>query len=713
MTISTTIIKNSYSGDASTTVFAYAFKIVTTADIEVIIRSSAGVETTKTLTTHYSVSGAGVATGGNVTMVTAPASGETLVIRRSTTRTQAVDLVENDPFTANSVEGAFDKNLAISQEVQEELDRAIKVSKTNTITSSEFADSASDRANKALGFDDDGDLTTIASFLPKGGDSALFQYSTTTTDSDPSGGYLHFNNTTISSATILYVDDLGYGDIGSYGATGVSTPNIDALAMQGIRFTDAHSSAATCTPSRYSLLTGQYAFRNNAAILPGDAPLIIDHTKPTLPAMLKRAGYTTGVVGKWHLGLGDGAVDWNNEVKPGPIELGFDYSFLLPATGDRVPTVYLENHHVVGLDKNDPITVSYEKRIGDRPVGTESPELLKQTADLQHSATIVNGISRIGWMKGGKSAEWVDENFPHVFTQKAKSFIAKNKAKPFMLFFPFHDIHVPRVPNKMFAGKSPMGVRGDAIAQMDWISGQIIDELKKQGVFDNTLIIFSSDNGPVLDDGYNDQAAELVGQHDPSGAYRGGKYSAYEAGTRVPMIVTYPNGLKAKGDSAALISHIDLYRSFATLTNTPLLAGEAIDSENVLTALLDANKPARTEMLEESFTLSLRDGDWKYIAPFKGTTPDWLVNKDIENGLSSTAQLYRLEHDKKEKTNLIEQYPEQAKAMQARIEQIVAKQQGTFTHSSVLTGKVGAPPDCSGRPEAVSLKLLSPARRER
>ena len=210
MTISTTIIKNSYSGDDSTTVFAYAFKIVTTADIEVIIRSSAGVETTKTLTTHYSVSGAGVATGGNVTMVTAPASGETLFIRRSTTRTQAVDLVENDPFTADSVEGAFDKNLAISQEVQEELDRAIKVSKTNTITSSEFTTSAADRANTALGFDDDGDLTTVASFLPKGGDSALFQYSTTTTDSDPSGGYLRFNHATISSATIMYVDDLDY-----------------------------------------------------------------------------------------------------------------------------------------------------------------------------------------------------------------------------------------------------------------------------------------------------------------------------------------------------------------------------------------------------------------------------------------------------------------------------------------------------------------------
>ncbi|ANS05562.1 tail fiber protein [uncultured Mediterranean phage] len=212
MTISTTIIKNSYSGDGSTTVFAYAFKIVTTADIQVIIRSSAGVETVKTLTTHYSVSGAGVATGGNVTMETAPASGETLIIRRATTQTQAVDLVENDPFTADSVEGAFDKNLAILQELQEQADRSIKVSRTATITSSEITDSAADRASKTLGFDSSGDLTTVADFLPKGGDSALFQYSTTTTDSDPGGGYVRFNNATISSATIAYVDDLDYNE---------------------------------------------------------------------------------------------------------------------------------------------------------------------------------------------------------------------------------------------------------------------------------------------------------------------------------------------------------------------------------------------------------------------------------------------------------------------------------------------------------------------
>ncbi|WP_166425859.1 arylsulfatase [Paraglaciecola sp. 20A4] len=473
------------------------------------------------------------------------------------------------------------------------------------------------------------------------------------------------------NVVIFYVDDLGYGDISSYGMTAIETPNVDALADEGIKFTDAHSTAATCTPSRYSMLTGQYAFRSNAAILPGDAPLIIDHTKPTLPKMFQRAGYTTGVVGKWHLGLGDGFVDWNKDVKPGPIELGFDYSFLMPATGDRVPTVFLENHNVVNLDPNDPITVSYEKRIGHRPVGTESPETLKQTADLQHSATVVNGISRIGWMAGGKSAEWVDEDIPLVFTDKAISFIQENKDQPFMLYFPFHDIHVPRVPNKMFAGKSGMGPRGDAILQMDWMTGRIVDELKKQGLYDNTLIVFSSDNGPVMDDGYNDQAEELRGDHDPAGGFKGGKYSAYEAGTRVPMIVTYPNGLIQNGESDALLSHIDFYASFAELIGATLEKGAASDSVNVLPALLDSRASARQEMLEESFTLALRNGDWKYIEPFNGQTPDWLVNKTaIANGLQTSAQLFDLSKDKFEQHNVAEQHPELVTKFQARLNAI-------------------------------------------
>lgn len=476
------------------------------------------------------------------------------------------------------------------------------------------------------------------------------------------------------NVVIFYVDDLGFGDLSSYGMQQTSTPNVDALAQQGIRFTDAHSSAATCTPSRYSMLTGEYAFRNNAAILPGDAPLIIDSNKPTLADLFNKAGYQTAVVGKWHLGLGDGFVDWNKAVKPGPLELGFDYSFLMPATGDRVPTVYLEDHHVVGLDSADPITISYQQKIGQRPTGTERPELLKQTADLQHSATIVNGISRIGWMQGGQKAEWVDEDFPFVFTEKAINFIQQAKSEPFFLFFPFHDIHVPRVPHEMFAGKSGMGPRGDAILQMDWMTGRIVDALKQQGVYDNTVIIFSSDNGPVMDDGYNDQAEQLRGQHDPSGGFRGGKYSAYEAGTRVPMIVTYPNGLVQKGDSDALISHIDLYHSLAALIQQPIPDSEAIDSDNVLSALLDSRADGREEMLEESFTLSLRQGKWKYIEPFSGVTPAWLANKTaIENGLTTEPQLFDLSQDVTEQTNLAEKYPEVVKQLQQRIDEIRAK----------------------------------------
>lgn len=473
---------------------------------------------------------------------------------------------------------------------------------------------------------------------------------------------------------IFYVDDLGYGDVSSYGAIGVKTPNIDQLATNGIQFTDAHSSSATCTPSRYSLLTGEYAFRNKATVLEGDAALIIPVDKPTLPKMMKKAGYTTGVIGKWHLGLGDGKkpIDWNGKVSPGPLEVGFDYSFLMPATGDRVPTVYLENHTVLNLDINDPLEVSYISIIGNRATGTDNPELLRQGADPQHSNTIVNGISRIGWMKGSLSAEWKDEDFYQVFTNMANFFIEDNQHKPFFLLFSFHDIHVPRLPNNRFKDKSSMGVRGDAIAQMDWITGQVTNKLKAMNLLNNTLIIFTSDNGPVLNDGYDDGAVEKLGNHKPSGHFRGGKYSAFEAGTRVPTIIHYPAKVKP-GTSDALMSQIDIYASLAQLLNVKLADDEAIDSENYIEEWLTASGKGREELIEESYTLSLRNEQWKYIAPTKNENTWIKKNKDIESGLSNSPQLYNLTNDIAEKTNLSKAMPKKTLQLQAKLDLLVKR----------------------------------------
>ncbi len=471
---------------------------------------------------------------------------------------------------------------------------------------------------------------------------------------------------------ILYVDDLGYGDVGVYGAIGVKTPNIDKMAKGGLQFTDAHSSAATCTPSRYSLLTGNYAFRKNAAVLKGDAPLLINTTATTLPKVLKTAGYKTGVVGKWHLGLGDGNIDWNANVAPGPNEIGFDYSFLLPATGDRVPTVYMENGKVLNLSKDDPITVNYNKKVGDKPTGEENPELRRQIADNQHNKTIVNGISRIGYMGGGKSAEWIDEDFPYVFTKKAHSFIEKNKKNPFFLFYSFHDIHVPRLPHQNFKGSSEMGVRGDAIVQVDYVVGEIIKKVEELGIAENTMILFTSDNGPVLNDGYLDEAIEKLGNHKPSGVYSGGKYSIFEGGTRVPTITYWPKTIKP-ATSNALMNQVDLLASFTAMTNQEL-PKDIIDSKNLWNTWIGKSTNGRKSMLEEAYTFAYRESNYKYIQPKTGKNFDWITNdKGINSGISSEPQLYDLSKDAQEKNNIAKQFPEKVKLFEEKLQKIISK----------------------------------------
>lgn len=468
---------------------------------------------------------------------------------------------------------------------------------------------------------------------------------------------------------IIYVDDLGYGDLSCYGAKAVKTPHIDKLANNGLLFTDAHSSASTCTPSRYSLLTGSYAFRNNAAILPGDAPLIIDPETVTIADMLKKAGYATGVIGKWHLGLGNGEPNWNIEIKPGPKEIGFDYSFLIPATADRVPTVFVENQRVVNLEKENPIEVSYDHKIGTLPTGLEHPERLKMKADTQHSGTIINGISRIGFMSGGSSAHWKDEEFATVLSQKAKEFITKHKDRPFFMYYSLPSIHVPRSPNAKFVGATEMGPRGDDIVQMDWMVGEIMKNLRELGIDKNTLVIFSSDNGPVLDDGYADNAVELIGEHQPSGIYRGGKYSAYEGGTRMPTITYWPDVIKP-GRSDALFNQVDLFASLAALTGQQVDDKNAPDSKDMSAVLLGNSSDGRKSMLQESFTMSIRSGAWKYIEPLSKEVPDWLANKTIETGLSNMPQLYNLKEDPEEMNDLSARYPEKVKELAKELNRI-------------------------------------------
>lgn len=414
---------------------------------------------------------------------------------------------------------------------------------------------------------------------------------------------------------LIYADDLGYGDVSCYGGA-IDTPNIDRLAREGLNFTDAHCSAATCTPSRFALLTGRYAFRQQGTgILPGDANLIIKPGTTTLATLLKDAGYAAGVVGKWHLGLGEGKVDWNGEIHPGPNEIGFDYHFLVPATGDRVPCVYVEQAKVVDLNPSDPIAVSYSERIDGAPSGAERPDLLKQQLSHGHNQTIVNGISRIGWMTGGQQARWVDEEMADVLAGKACAFIEQRAGAPFFLYFATHDVHVPRVVHSRFVGKSGHGPRGDSILQLDWCVGEVLRTLDEKGLADDTLVIFASDNGPVLDDGYEDDANELLRDHDPNGPHRAGKYSLFEGGTRTPLLVRWPGRVPAGETSDALFGQVDLAASLATLVGVAIPEGSCPDSRNELDTLLGSDPAGRPHLVHEGRKLALRQGPWKFIPP--------------------------------------------------------------------------------------------------
>ncbi len=476
---------------------------------------------------------------------------------------------------------------------------------------------------------------------------------------------------------LIYADDIGYGDLSCYGAARVQTPHVDALANNGVRFRNAHSAAATSTPSRYGLFTGEYPWRRKGTgIAAGDAALIIKPDRYTLPKMMKEAGYATGAVGKWHLGMGaeTGKQNWNERVSPGPAEIGFDYSYIMAATGDRVPCVFMENQRTVGLDPKDPIEVSYTKNFPGEPTGKDNPELLtKLKPSHGHDMAVVNGISRIGFMKGGKSARWRDENIADSITAHAVRFIERNKDKPFFLYFGTNDIHVPRYPHERFRGKTDMGHRGDAIVQFDWSVGEVVRALKEAGVYDNTLIILTSDNGPVVDDGYVDESVEKLRNHKPWGPFRGGKYSTFEAGTRVPFIVHWTGNVRP-GISNALVSQIDMLGTLAELVGIDLAEARKFDTQNQLPAWLGNDFKGRDYVIGAASSLTVLTSEWKYIEPNKGNA--YSLHTNTELGNNPEDQLYNITIDRGEYDNVAVENPLMVKFMKQILEEEKAKGMG-------------------------------------
>lgn len=451
----------------------------------------------------------------------------------------------------------------------------------------------------------------------------------------------------------ILADDVGYADLGCYGATLIRTPALDRLAVGGVRFTDAYAPASTSSPSRYALLTGQYAWRRDVGILPADAPLAIGTDQPTLPRMLQRLGYRTGLVGKWHLGLGctDRPVDFNGDVEPGPLDVGFDYAYYFPATNDRVPCVYVEGRRVVGLDPADPIRVSYRAKVGDEPTGRNHPGQLRLPYHLGHDGTIVDGISRIGWMAGGQAARWRDEEMADTLAEHAVRFIRAHRDAPFFLYYATHNAHEPRVPSPAFRGRSGAGLYGDVIEELDHCVARVVDALKEEGLYDNTLIIFTSDNAPMIKEGYADGALEHLNGHNPYAHLRGEKYSLHEGGHRVPLIVSWPRRVRTPFVQRQPFGYVDLAATLAALLGAPLAPAQQADGRDASALFLRPDAPRYRDYIltqDNGGQIALRAGRWKDLPARKGTG----------------AELYDLEADPSELHNVVYAYPDTARRMQ-------------------------------------------------
>lgn len=473
---------------------------------------------------------------------------------------------------------------------------------------------------------------------------------------------------------LINADDVGYGDVGAYGAELIETPNIDSLAEQGIRFTDAHSASAVCSPSRYGLLTGEYPFRRDFWFpVFATAPLTVDTTTTTLASLLKEAGYATAVIGKWHLGFGEKEpVDWNEPLKPGPLELGFDYYFGVPVLNSHPPFVYVEDHAVVGLVEDDPMVY------GETAVTRYFDEKFD--------------YDTIG---GGLEAHrlYRDREVGTTLTEKAVEWIRGHKDQPFFLYFATTHNHHPFTPAPRFIGTSRAGPYGDSMQELDWMVGRILQTLDDESLQDNTLVIFVSDNGGMFNRG--GQTAWETG-HRLNGDLLGMKFGAWEGGHRVPLIVRWPGRAPEGVTSSDLVSNVDFMATFAEIIDRPLKPGEGPDSRSMLPVLEGRNEaPVRDTLIispARKSHLALRHGDWMYIPArdeggFAGTRlgeHDFAgaaalaftgqVNSDVVDGKirsdAPEAQLYNLKSDPRQERNVYVEFPDVAAALQQLFEEL-------------------------------------------
>jgi arylsulfatase A-like enzyme len=467
---------------------------------------------------------------------------------------------------------------------------------------------------------------------------------------------------------VILADDLGYGDVGCYGATKVRTPNIDRLAREGMRFTQAHSPASVCTPSRYNLMTGRYCWRTWAGhgTTWANDPLLIEEGRTTLASLLKGAGYVTGCVGKWHLGFGrpdtpgwDDALgpDFNGELRPGPLDVGFDRFFGMPAVGQH-PNLYIDGRRVVGLDPTDPI-----RFIND-------PRPAYQVDYLRRPRTAPTNLQ----MASGKSAELVFEDCALRLTDEAVAFLRANHARPFFLYLAPRNIHSPLKPNWRFAGTSAIGVYGDFIHELDWSVGEVLAALDRFGVAGNTLVIFSSDNGGVPPRRRESVPAEVAG-HRINGPLRGQKTEVFEGGHRVPFIVRWPDRVKAGVTSNALVANTDLLATCAEILARLLPHDAGEDSYSFLSALLGAStgQPPRPALVTDSMMglFAIQEGPWKLIQGQGGG--GYFPQGSPPPPPSPTeppGQLYHLGDDLGETRNRYEERPEIVARLTALLEQI-------------------------------------------